>query len=555
MLHFPFISGIMETARMIGGLFMSFVPNRLEEQQLSLFDPLTTMTEREKKFLDRSWAKYFAEFIFPKINEIPYAVLYSDKDSRPNTPVNVQIGALLIKELTNLSDDELLESLMFDIRFQYALHTTSFAEQPLSDRTLSRFRARCAAYETEHGVDLLHETITSLSSEMAELMRIDSSLKRMDSLMVASNIKRMGRLELLYTCVANLAKEMAKNCKIPEHLRHYTEADDRNRVIYHNHSEETSAKIDTVLKDAATLKELCESDYNDSSNYQLLLRVLKEQAIQKEDGTYRLRTKEDGGMDASILQNPADPDATYREKAGKQHRGYVANVIEASGKNGSIIEDYQYEQNIHSDSQFLKETLDGMEKQDETVTIVTDGAYSGTQNEELAAQKNVRLVTTNLTGREAEDIMADFEFSEDGRKVIKCPSGHEPKSCSYNQETGQCTISFQKSQCQNCPHKEKCHPKMFKRVSRKTVSSKSNQRAKQQRERSTEDFKKQSRFRNGVETIPSILRRKYGIDKIPVRGLIGSRFFFGCKICALNIKKFCKYMQSQDKCVQKMAVV
>lgn len=555
MLHFSFISGIMETARMIGGLFMSFVPNRLEEQQLSLFDPLTTMTERKKKFLDRSWAKYFAEFIFPKINEIPYAVLYSNKDSRPNTPVNVQIGALLIKELTNLSDDELLESLMFDIRFQYALHTTSFAEQPLSDRTLSRFRARCAAYETEHGVDLLHETITSLSSEMAELMRIDSSLKRMDSLMVASNIKRMGRLELLYTCVANLAKEMAKNCEIPEHLRHYTQADDRNRVIYHNHSEETSAKIDTVLKDAATLKELCESDYNDSSNYQLLLRVLKEQAIQKEDGTYRLRTKEDGGMDASILQNPADPDATYREKAGKQHRGYVANVIEASGKNGSIIEDYQYEQNIHSDSQFLKETLDGMEKQDETVTIVTDGAYSGTQNEELAAQKNVRLVTTKLTGREAEDILADFEFSEDSRKVIKCPSGYEPKSCSYNQETGQCTISFQKSQCQDCPHKEKCHPKMFKRVSRKTVSSKSNQRSKQQRERSTEDFKKQSRFRNGVETTPSILRRKYGIDKIPVRGLIRSRFFFGCKIGALNIKKFCKYMQSQDKCVQKMAVV
>ena len=553
MLHFPFISGIMETVRMIGGYLMSFVQNRLEEQQLFLFDPLNTLTEREKKFLDRSWAKYFAEFIFPKIDEIPYAVLYSDKDSRPNTPVNVQIGALLIKELTNLSDDELLESLMFDIRFQYALHTTSFAEQPLSDRTLSRFRARCAAYETEQGVDLLHETITSLSSEMAELMRIDSSMKRMDSLMVASNIKRMGRLELLYTCVANLAKEMAKTREIPEHLRHYTEADDRNRVIYHNHSEETSAKIEAVLKDAATLKELCGADYDDSSSYQLLLRVLKEQAVQREDGTYRLRTKEDGGMDAAILQNPADPDATYREKAGRQHRGYVANVIEASGKNGSIIEDYQYEQNIHSDSQFLKETLGDMEKQAETATIVTDGAYSGMQNEELAAEKNVRLVTTNLTGREAEDIMADFEFSEDGRKVIKCPGGHEPKSCSYNQGTGQCTISFQKSQCQDCPHKEKCHPKMFKRVSRKTVSSKSNQRAKQQRERSTEDFKKQSRFRNGVETIPSILRRKYGIDKIPVRGLIRSRFFFGCKIGALNIKKFCRYMQDQDKCALKMA--
>ena len=432
---------------------MSFVPNRLEEQQLSLFEPLTTMTEREKKFLDRSWAKYFAEFIFPKINEIPYAVLYSDKDSRPNTPVNVQIGALLIKELTNLSDDELLESLMFDIRFQYALHTTSFAEQPLSDRTLSRFRARCAAYETEHGVDLLHETITSLSSEMAELMRIDCSLKRMDSLMVASNIKRMGRLELLYICVANLVKEMAKNCEIPEHLRHYTEADDRNRVIYHNHSEETSAKIDTVLKDAATLKELCGSEYDDSSSYQLLLRVLKEQAIQKEDGTYRLRTKEDGGMDASILPNPADPDATYREKAGKQHRGYVANVIEASGKNGSIIENYQYEQNIHSDSQFLKETLDDMEKQDETVTIVTDGAYSGTQNEELAAERMYALSPQTLQDGNPRTSWLILNSAKMAGKSSNAPAVMNRKAAAITRKLASVPFPFRRASARTAPIK------------------------------------------------------------------------------------------------------
>ena len=43
------------------------------------------------------------------------------------------MGALIIKELFNMSDDEIVETLMFDIRFQYALHTTSFDEQPLSD--------------------------------------------------------------------------------------------------------------------------------------------------------------------------------------------------------------------------------------------------------------------------------------------------------------------------------------------------------------------------------------------------------------------------------------
>lgn len=529
---------------------MSFVLNDTNEQQLSLWDSFESLTEREKRFLDKSWAKYFAEYIFPKIDESPYAVLYSAKDSRPNTPVNIQIGALLLKELTNLSDEEILTSLMFDIRFQYALHTTSYIEQPLSDRTLGRFRERCAAYETEHGVDLLHDTITSLSAEMAKIMKIDSALKRMDSLMVESNIKRMSRLELLYTCTANLAKEVAKRQELPEELKHYVEADDRNRVIYHNHSDQTSDKIATVLKDAATLKDLCGVDYDESNSYQLLLRVLNEQAVQQEDGSYRLRTKDDGGMDASILQNPADPDATFREKAGKQHRGYAANVIEATGDGCSIIEDYQYEQNTHSDSQFLKETLSSMEKSQEPVTIVTDGAYSGAENSGLADEKNIDLVTTNLTGREAEDILADFEFSEDGKKVTKCPGGYAPKSCSYNAVSGQCTVSFHRSHCEGCPYQKQCHPKMFKKVCRKTVSVRSSQRAMYQRERNTEEFKKNSCFRNGVETVPSILRRKYGVDRMPVRGLIRSRFLFGCKIGALNIQKFCKYLRGQEKCAQ-----
>lgn len=528
---------------------MSFVLNSANEQQLSLFDSYENLTEREKRFLNKSWAKYFAESIFPKIDETPYAVLYSEKDSRPNTPVNIQIGALIIKEFTGLSDEELLTALMFDIRFQYALHTTSYIEQPLSDRTLSRFRERCNTYEAEHGIDLLHETVTSLSKEMAELMKVDVSLRRMDSLMVSSNIKKMNRLELLYTCVSNLAKELSKTeNKLPEALRHYVEADDRNRVIYHNHSDETSDKIAVILKDAATLKELCRNDHDESSNYQLLLRVLREQAVQEEDGNYRLRTKEDGGMDASILQNPADPDATFREKAGNQNRGYVANVTEASGENGSIVLDYQYEQNIHSDSQFLKETLEAEPEHEETVTIVTDGAYASGHNTEVAEEKNIELVTTNLTGRKTEDILGDFEYNEDGTKVTKCPGGHIPKSCSYNQKTGQCTVSFARTKCTGCPHYNQCHPKTFKRVCRKTVSANAKQRVIQQRMRKTEIFQKLTRFRNGVETIPSILRRKYGIDHMPVRGLIKSKFVFGSKIAALNFKKFCKFMQGRESC-------
>ena len=126
---------------------MSFVPNKAWNEQTSLYDSYSVLTERSKKFLNRSWAKYFAEEIFPRIEEEPYRVLYSSKDSRPNTPVNVQIGALILKELTGLSDEELMNEMMFDVRYQYALHTTGYAEQPMSDRTLGRFRERCSTYD------------------------------------------------------------------------------------------------------------------------------------------------------------------------------------------------------------------------------------------------------------------------------------------------------------------------------------------------------------------------------------------------------------------------
>ena len=61
---------------------------------------------------------------------------------------------------------------MFDVSFQYALRTTSYAEQPLSDKTLSRFRKRCYEHESETGVDLIRECVTGLGQRIARLMGI-----------------------------------------------------------------------------------------------------------------------------------------------------------------------------------------------------------------------------------------------------------------------------------------------------------------------------------------------------------------------------------------------
>lgn len=48
----------------------------------------------------------------------------------------------------------------------------------------------------------------------------------------------------------------------------------------------------------------------------------------------------------------------------------------------------------------------------ETVPLVADGAYSGKANRDLAADKNIRLVNTNLSEKPVNDILVDFVFNE-----------------------------------------------------------------------------------------------------------------------------------------------
>ena len=532
---------------------MSFKENHC--QQISLTDSFSNLTAREQKALNKSWAKVFADEIFPAIDESRFSVLYSDKASRPNTPVNVTIGALIIKELFDYSDDEIVENIMLDLHLQYALHTTSFVEQPLSDKSLSRFRKRCYDYESLYNVDLYHDCIKDLSNKIVKLMNISGRVRRMDSMMIESNIRKLSRVELLYTCISKLVTYLNKNHSsiVPEEFLHYCDPNDFNIVIYHQRSTDTATRLQILFDDADKLIEICNVGFNHIAEYELFIRCMSEQTI-VENAKRRLLTKEDGIMNATALQNPSDPEATYRKKANKEYRGYVANFEESVGKGGSVITDYQYEKNIHSDSQFMKDHLETIEKQEETINLVADGAYSGSKNQSLAAEKNVKLITTSLTGRDTADIMAEFIFNEEGTKVLSCPAGHLPKSCTYMKTSGQCSVSFFREFCASCPYQDQCKPKVFKKVSKIITSKAASERAKIKRTMQSDEFKNYARLRNGVETVPSNLRRNYHIEKLP-RGKQRGKFFFGCKIAALNFKKLFNFDKGLGNYAQNPVII
>lgn len=133
--------------------------------------------------------------------------------------------------------------------------------------------------ETEHDVDLIHECVVKMAKEISDFMDITPDKQRMDSLMVAANIRNLSLLELFYTCVANLCKIMdERGTKIPDEQYHYIKKDDYNKCIYHKRDMDATERNVVVMKDADILIKICDStgDFDDTSEYQLLIRLLKE---------------------------------------------------------------------------------------------------------------------------------------------------------------------------------------------------------------------------------------------------------------------------------------
>lgn len=549
-------------------------------QQISFFDKVHNMPKYLQNMLYNSWAHIFQEIIFPEINENRFEVLYSDKPSRPNSPVNVIIGALFLKEIFQLTDEQLLGSIFFDDRFQYALRLTSEERPPVSFNTFTNFRNRVYAYYNLTGIDLIQQEVESLSRLIAEHLNIDGQKVRMDSFMVSSSCKNLSRIELVYTVNYQFIKMLAQLSTelIPEECKSYLEKGHKNETIYRTKDSESETKLEFLLKQAGELynsgleagKKVIETE-----EFKTLKRMLGEQT--KDDDNFNIvEPKESKNIASDSLQNPSDPDATYRFKYGS-NIGYTANVVEIFDENGSIITNYDLKPNIYSDKHFssdiieilsdiyddattndsedkISNTLENPDKieqinssiQEENTALIQifiDGAYYSFDLAKKALSLGIILIPGELTGRKpAEDKMsyASFKVNEQEKVITECANEKEPVKSEFNEDTDTYTAKFNKEDCHGCPHKESCRVKEQVKYNSIRFSEQQYATAKLREEMETKEYIKLTSQRAGVEGIPSVFRRVYNVDNMPVRGLVRSKIWFGIKVMASNVKKLFK---------------
>ena len=85
------------------------------------------------------------------------------------------------------------------------------------------------------------------------------------------------------------------------------------------------------------------------------------------------------------LQNPTDPDASYRKKGKQKHVGYTANMLEKFDDNNRMITGYDLQKNTYSDQKFAEDTICKLPV--EKVTALVDGAY---YSEEIAKKAKAK---------------------------------------------------------------------------------------------------------------------------------------------------------------------
>ena len=520
-----------------------FCKNNL--QQTSLFEPISQMPKYLQDILNKSWAKAFKDYIFPQINEERFSVLYSNKASRPNSPINVILGLLIIKEIFQQTDEELIGSIHFDVRYQYALNTTNYETQPVSINTLTNFRNRLVEYENSINEDLIKAEVEALSESIAKYLSVNNKKVRVDSLMVSSSCKKLSRIELIYSVNSRLIKAINKinPVSIIEELEPYLEKGHKNDTIYRTRDLQADSKLSILIKQSKLLYDISLKTgeiVTSTEEFQLLKRLIEDQTV--EDAENNLVPKDSKNISSTSLQNPTDKDATYRKKYG-DNIGYVVNIQESFNDKNSVITGYDLKQNIHSDSKFADDVIANLasKNKDSSCKLLIDGAYYEQEKAQNALKQGIEMIPSELVGRKASpDKLSYAKFIVDNEKNIisRCPNGVEPVESYYSSKSY--TAKFDPSTCENCQLNSQCSKKTSKKFNTIRVSEKAYNTAVQREKMQESEYIAIVNKRACIEGIPSVLRRRYKIDTMPIRGLLRSKLWVGFKIAAYNFKKLLK---------------
>ena len=437
-----------------------FKPN----SQPELFSFALELSKKQRNLLDSSKEKWFYNLIFSGIDEGNFKPLYSEKASRPNVAVNILVSALILKELKGISYNELMESMMFDMRFKIALGLISIDEEPFSRATLFNFQNRLLEYEQQTGIDLIEQVFDNLTSQQIKQLKLKADIQRTDSTLVSSNIRKYSRVQLLIEVLIRLERILDETDKrrIGEQLQAYLKTGS-DKYVYALKSNELPRELEKLGK----VYHAVHTEINEKASYHAKKGFINFERAYKEHFivvNHQASPKPTEELNSGMLQSPDDQDATYRKKKEQQSKGYTLNGTETANPDNPIqlLTDIAVNPNNVDDSVILNERIDVIkEKTPELNELHTDGGYGSEGNDKKLAGSEIVQVTTAVRGRESEIEKKIGQSSQSpDAYTVKCPRQTVESTPTKKRHK----VRFDLNTCKQCPLKEKC--RIFKNKGR-----------------------------------------------------------------------------------------
>ena len=165
---------------------------RPSDPQKPLFDAGGLLPPEKRARLKKTWAEPFRRHALPILRQVEdeFAGLFDPDLGRPNRPVELVLGVLILKEMSDLTDDEALDALEYDARWWWALEREP-RELHVCQKTLHNFRSRLIQKEKSK---LAFRRVTD---ELIGVLGVRVERQRLDSTQMLSNIAVLTRLGLM----------------------------------------------------------------------------------------------------------------------------------------------------------------------------------------------------------------------------------------------------------------------------------------------------------------------------------------------------------------------
>jgi len=507
--------------------------------QPGLFSFEDELNKKQRDLLKGSKEKWFYHLILRNINEMDFRALYSDKASRPNAPVNILVSALILKEFKGLSYDELMESVMFDLRFKTALGLSGIGEVPFSRATLFNFQNRILGYGQQTGLNLIERVFDNLSAEQIKKLSVKADIQRSDSTLVSSNIKKYSRLQLLIEVLTRLDRILKEEDRqfIAEQLQPYLKSG-TDKYIYGLKANQLPHELEKLGKVYYRVFEWMsrKEQYHDKQEFINFSRAYKEHFVVVESDVSPKPTEE---LTSSMLQSPDDQDATYRQKNGQRSKGFTINGTETANPENPVqlITDISVTANNVDDSQILNERVDKIkEKTPELNEMHTDGGYGSEDNDRKFEKLEIDHITTAVRGRESE-IEKKIEQTSGSPDVytVECPFQKVQSSPTKKRHK----VRFDMNICRECPLNDRCQ--IFKNKGRYYFTHEDY--LQNRRNRNIMNIPEERRkIRPNVEALMNEFKIRTQGGKLKVRGLFKATLFAFNSGIAINFGRIYRFI-------------